>query len=212
MKEVVAPHLRDGFGLHLQPVIVATKRLHTGIKYRGGLRSYAQLDGDISRLLRSTHFEVVTTFVDYYALPDDVPGMATRPPGGFRERSAYVERAWQAQVGDSRFVPYLALHEFEALLFAEPQALGCFDPVVRTSMQQILATFPDPESINERRETSPSHRLTQLMPGYQKPLWGNVAALDIGLPTLSQKCRHFGGWLSMLEAVANGSAPFLVTP
>ncbi|WP_420461729.1 DUF4276 family protein [Candidatus Palauibacter sp.] len=42
-------------------------------------------------------------------------------------------------------------------------------------------------------------RIVELVPRYQKPLHGVLAALEIGLETMRSECPHFDGWLRRLE-------------
>ena len=37
------------------------------------------------------------------------------------------------------------------------------------------------------------------MPNYQKPLMGNLAALEIGIHAIRRECPHFEEWLKRLE-------------
>jgi hypothetical protein len=41
------------------------------------------------------------------------------------------------------------------------------------------------------------------MPRYEKPLFGNLAALEVGLDAIRAACPHFDSWLSQIEATAN---------
>jgi len=45
----------------------------------------------------------------------------------------------------------------------------------------------------------------QLMPEYEKPLFGTLAVLEIGLERIRQECQHFHQWLERIEAVAQGA-------
>ena len=42
----------------------------------------------------------------------------------------------------------------------------------------------------------------KLVPEYQKPLFGNRAAVEIGLDTIRAECPHLASWLDRLEALA----------
>ena len=68
-----------------------------------------------------------------------------------------------------------------------------------------LVNFNCPEDINEGETTSPSKRLIQHLPRYEKlkVRVGAPAADAIGLPILRQRCPHFGQWLSNLEKLKN---------
>jgi hypothetical protein len=57
-------------------------------------------------------------------------------------------------------------------------------------------------------ETAPSKRIANLFTGYEKPLFGALAAMEIGLETIRQECPHFNDWLNRLETLpATFSAP-----
>ena len=66
---------------------------------------------------------------------------------------------------NSRFVPYLQLHEFEALLFNDLQLfyqqVPSQDLVGVEELEEIFLKYPNPEMINSRKETSPSHRVKE---------------------------------------------------
>jgi len=104
----------------------------------------------------------------------------------------------------NRFVPFVVMHEFEGLLFSDcndfARSVGLLQ--VRTKLQQIRDQFETPEDINDSPVTAPSKRVKTLIPKYQKPLFGNLAALAIGLKKIRDACPHFHEWLVRLEATA----------
>jgi len=95
------------------------------------------------------------------------------------------------------------MHEFEALLFSNPdrfpQGIGRCD--LAADLRMIRQGFASPEDINDSVETAPSKRIEGLFPGYEKPLFGVIAAMEIGLPTMRQECPHFNNWLERLESL-----------
>ena len=101
----------------------------------------------------------------------------------------------------SRFVPYVMVHEFEALLFSDCAAFarGIGRPQLGEDFQRIRDAFASPEEIDDSPMTAPSKRIEALVPGYQKPLLGTLAALEIGLGTMRNECPHFGSWLDHVE-------------
>ena len=104
----------------------------------------------------------------------------------------------------SRFVPYVMMHEFEAMLFSDcavfAQAIGY--PEFAGRFRQIRDAFNTPEEINDSPVNAPSKRIKALVPGYEKPLYGIIAALDIGLGAIRRECPHFEQWLIRLENLA----------
>ena len=103
----------------------------------------------------------------------------------------------------NRFVPFVVMHEFEALLFSDCEAFarGIGRPDLGVDLQRIRDHFEHPEEINDSPHSAPSKRIEVLVPGYQKPLMGTLAALEIGLGTMRDECPHFGHWLDRLEGL-----------
>ena len=184
---------------------------------RGGIRAWPSVQQDIVRHLRHDREVYVTTMVDYYALPQGEgdplawPGRSAAAALPFEERAIHVESslmvAIQAEMGDSwnpnRFLPFVVMHEFEGLLFSDCEkfATGIADPNLSGKFQQIRDAFSSPEEINDSPLTHPSKRVVELIPGYQKPLHGNLAAIEIGLPPIREQCPHFRSWMERLEAI-----------
>ena len=71
---VLRDHLRS-FDIHPQPIIMSTKRLISGKKFKGGITSFEKVEPELRSLLRASHAIAVTTMYDFYALPEDFPGM-----------------------------------------------------------------------------------------------------------------------------------------
>jgi Domain of unknown function (DUF4276) len=94
------------------------------------------------------------------------------------------------------------MHEFEGLLFSDcsrfGQGIGRSDLIPR--FQNIRNSFATPEEINDSPITAPSKRIIDLLPEYEKPLFGTLAILEIGLNTIRAECPHFRQWLDRLEA------------
>ncbi len=202
IKEALNPHLQPR-QLFLQPVIVATKRVNAGGKFKGGVPSYEKVRKEVLRLLGDSSAVIVTTMLDFYGLPESFPGRANPQGGTPIERASSVEKAWSADVDNPRFRPYLSLHEFEALLFVNPKEItqGFSRPELLPQVEQIREAFPTPEDINDHPETAPSARLRKLFPRYSKPFFGTLISRRIGLAAMRAQCKHFGDWLTALEAL-----------
>jgi hypothetical protein len=203
IREVLAPHLLAR-NVALTPTILATRRVKSGGHFKGGATSYTKVKGDLHRLLADTGAERITTMLDYYGLPDDFPGLTDRPTGTCYQRVEHVERAFQGDIAHPRFLPYLALHEFEALLFTDPARCAWIfsdAPGAIESMKAIRARVASPEEINEGPTTAPSKRILQAFPSYQKTLHGPLATIEYGLVPLRAACPHFHAWVSALEAL-----------
>lgn len=181
----------------------------------GGIKRWSVAEADIVRILKSGRY--CTTMFDYYALPADWPGRQAAGQKPVAERATTVEAALHAQVCAVRgqrfdprqFIPYVQLHEFESLLFADPSELArSLEPISYQSDVQLLLAFRkvrdqfgDPEAINDGYATCPSRRIRSIVSAYQKRAFGPLIADRIGVERLSEECRHFAAWLQRLEAV-----------
>jgi hypothetical protein len=208
VNEVLRNHL-VAKGYHsVDARIVGNARLR---ERRGGIRPWDSVRKDIVNHLRADQTCIATTMVDYYGLPEAWPGRArSKTLGSIEEKALCVEDAVRddvvAEIGSSfdsdRLVPFVVMHEFEALLFSNCASFsrGISRPDLESSFRKIRDDFATPEEINDSPMTAPSKRVEALVPGYQKPLLGILAALEIGLSRIREECPHFDGWLRQLES------------
>ena len=151
--------------------------------------------------------------VDYYGLPKEGnrawPGRAEAAHVETSRKAALVQTALSedlvcamgADFNPDRFMPFVVMHEFEGLLFSDCAAFahGIGRPELAPAFQNIRDGFESPEDINDSSVTSPSKRIESLVPSYEKPLLGILAVLEIGLDRIRDQCRHFNGWIELLE-------------
>ena len=178
---------------------------------RGGIRGWNTVRRDILRHLTQDADCIATTMIDYYALPQSGekawPGRARAKALPVPDRGTHVQTALledlSREADHRRFVPFVVIHEFEGLLFSDcqlfAQSIGRRD--VAVSFQVIRDEFDTPEHIDDAPETAPSKRVERLVPEYQKPLFGSVAASAIGLHKIRAECPHFAAWLTRLETM-----------
>jgi hypothetical protein len=198
------PHLA-GYAIDVRSRVVVTNRK---LGKRGGILDFDKIRGDIGRLMKDDrHGEArFTTMVDLYALPSEFPGWAeARKKSRPVDRVAILEQALATEFAEPRFIPFIQLHEFEALLYCD---LGELQRRIANSEDGIKALTKDvlklePEEINEGATTAPSKRIIRHIPIYErnKVRVGAPAAVAIGLDNLRRKCPHFGSWLSRLEGL-----------
>lgn len=193
-------------GLWLLPSLVG-KRGHKGGKFK-----FERLRTDVENRLLKERTAYCTTFFDFYGLPEDFPGKSGLDPNLDTAQKAKVVKdemtaALTQHLGQDamrRFIPYIQMYEFEALLFSHPEAFaaGVDLPHLAEELESIASDFETPEQINDSPNTAPSKRIEKLIPGYEKPLLGSLAALEMGLPVMRKKCRLFDAWLGELEALS----------
>ncbi len=196
------------------PIVLTTKRLLTGDKCRGGHAPYPRIRKEILRLLNDSSAVRVTTMLDYCGLPPGFPGRESPIGQTASQRVLSVEKAWASDIGDPRFLAYLSLHEFEGLLFSDPEKVtDCLDsPRLAAAVSGIRSAFPTPEDINDHENTSPPRRLEALFPAYNKPFFGELIAERIGIPRMRAECPHFSSWLTSMESLGSGPPSHLALP
>jgi hypothetical protein len=203
VKSILQPHLLT-FSVHAEPKIVTTKRVKSGADFKGGVTSFGKVEHDIRLLLGNTNAALITTMLDYYGLPNDFPGQRQLQGSNSRDRAKELETALESHFQAApRFLAYLMIHEFEALLFSAPTALAQVmnDPSAGTHLQSIRNSFATPEDINDDPVTKPSARVLDRFPGYQKVLHGPNTLSRIGLATIRRECTHFDEWVTKLETL-----------
>jgi hypothetical protein len=203
VREFLGPELLQ-LGISLVPTILLTRTAAGGPTGRGGVSKWSKIEKDLRKRLNSSpHWAAVTTLLDYYGLPRDTPGMADRPATTARAKVEHVERRIAEHIGHPRFVPYLALHETEAWVFAAAEQLAYWteDTALGQKVQGIAAALGGPEEVNESPETAPSKRLLKLCPAYNKTFHGPAAVTDLGLAELRAACPHFDSWIRKLLAL-----------
>ena len=201
VKELLIPRLQR-IQIYITPVILPTKRIASGGRFRGGVHNYAKIARELS-ILCNDHDAWVTSMLDYYQLPPKTPGM-NQHSGDLYADIAMIERAVEADVNRTNLHVNLMVHEFESLLFADISAFEKnFMPeeLDKDKLSKIITEFPNPEDINNSPKTAPSKRLEDAIDGYQKVLFGNCVAMDIGLERMMDRCPHFCKWINRLTQI-----------
>jgi hypothetical protein len=177
--------------------------IETSPGYKGGdVRYEARYKSNIVNLLRGKEDMIVTSLIDFYKLRSDFPKYEeSKKIKAIEARIEFLEDACYDDIGDSRFIPYIQLHEFEGLLFADTKGFDLFADLPASNKRElveIVKAHVNPELINEGTLTAPSMRLKRLIPEYQKPLYGNMIALENGFEIILQKCPRFKEWIYTL--------------
>ncbi len=205
-KPFLAEHLAlRGIDLHV-PVI------GKGGAKGGMLRSFAQVCAELANFLADRRRLWVTTFFDYYGLPTgEGRGWGFVPAAKVRGGVAAIEDQLRNGVREAapqlagRFIPYVQLHELEALYFAEPETLATVleTPETADKFAAVAAAAGGCEQINDSPTTAPSKRLQAMCPRYIKGRSSAAHAPRLGaklsLATVRGQCPRFDGWLAAIE-------------
>jgi len=201
LAEVLWPHQ-----VYVTPIILGVPG------HQGGRTNYARVEKDILRQLKQDPGSYCTTMIDYYGLGAGFPETPVPAHLSNIQKVEHIERAVKDDVcrkipefrPDIRLIPYLSLHEYEGLLFSDPDAFAqsIGQPHLAGSLHQVREAFPTPEDINNDPEPAPSKQVVKLYPAYKKVIEGTLAARAIGIQKMRQECPHFRDWLAKLEALA----------
>ncbi|WP_295143244.1 DUF4276 family protein [uncultured Campylobacter sp.] len=209
IKDVFIPHFNfEQKDIYITPFCSKTSICNDKVHKGGGL-SYSKIKQEVLNLLRRQDNPYVTTMFDYYALDTNFPGrnQLNAIPDIYK-KVKHLEEKFKDDINsifsNNRFFPYIQPHEFESLLFSDINEIVKADPgwnkkaALISSLSKIVNEYPNPEEINNSPNTSPSHRLVEILnlPQYRKVLHGTAIAKNIGIENIRQKCRHFDEWCS----------------
>jgi hypothetical protein len=206
INEVLARHLAS------MDIYATATKVGTG-KVKGGMTTYARLRDHLLKLIRGDRNIWITTMIDFFRIPTDFPGYVNAM--NLNARDDQAEALEQSMLTDiisrtnsSMLIPYVQLHEFEALLWTSPeildeQMINRGTPSKLTELHAVKALYETPEHINNGADTAPSKRLENLYgTAYDKKLIGPLVTNNIGLEKLRQECPRFGTWVTQLENLA----------
>ena len=211
IKRVVAPALTH-LCIYIKPIVLSTSR-----DSAGGAVSWDRFKLNVKNLAKQHPEAVLTTFLDLYGLDTAFPGFdEARSIADPILRSRALQKHIQATIAAAdlcpaqRFAPHIQPYEFEALLFADVQAMTSIEPgwtSAQKTLAEVRADFDSPEHINGNFSTKPSKRLeAALNPRYAKTRHGPIAAQKISLEVMERECEHFRDWMKFLRSLANTTA------
>jgi len=212
VESVLKSYLQNNGVTAVKSVLVTTNKKKNA---RGGMISYVQALNDLNILLKSkrnsgTESHIFTTMFDLYALPNDFPGYdeSLKMVEPYAKVDA-LESSFAAAVNDCRFIPYIQLHEFEALLFCGIDYISRLYPGCEKACEKLQMDLKqskgNPELINNGLQTAPSKRIIKAVEGnekvhynYNKPSTGKYVTSNIGIDMLRSRCEHFNQWIQKL--------------
>jgi len=201
IENILAPYFAPK-GIYLK----ATQLTKKGQK--GGDVRFSRAKTDIRNHFRQRSDTIVSIFVDYYGIKE-WPGLDSVPSNATPEQiadhlNAKVKQAILAEFPESnpavRFIPFLAVHEFEALLFSDTAVLATELGIEKSTIDRVVCECGSPEKINNSPETAPSKRLENWSKGhYGKTSTGLAIAEKVGIMKMREYCPLFDAWLNLLE-------------
>lgn len=196
-KEVLAPHFGTlGIGIY-----------YPTTKIGGGIVNWPALKRQIDNHLKGYSNWIVTTLIDYYGIyaHHQFPNWEEAHKKALnRDKVSLIEEGMKDDIiteNNNLFVPYIQLHEFEALLFCDGAVFeNLFDSTEIEDKKYLEQTLLiPPEDINNDPNTAPSKRIKRIIPAYDKVVYGPELLKEIGLDKIRRKCPRFNEWISELE-------------
>lgn len=202
IRELLGPKLGHS-GIYLHPVLIGKPG------HKGGDIRFERAKIDIGNFLKQRPDTFISTMFDFYGIETSWPGRAEiQSSDTALEKAGKIEKETLSEIKKSfpdlnitnRFIPYIEMHEFEALLFSDAPTLANKIGVNPVEIDNILSECGGPEEINDDHKSSPSKRLQNLLDKkYRKVAMGKTIAEAIGIQTIREKCPHFNEWLERLE-------------
>lgn len=201
IKDILAPYLAKK-NIFMTPIIISKPG------QKGGDVRFVRAINDITLHMKQRDDTYVTLLVDYYGIKGDWPGLESAKSQTIPLKIAKIindatQKAVDSQLhgyGSSfRFVPNIAVHEFESLLFSDVKELAYQLGVKEKLVEAIIKECGEPEKINDSSRTAPSKRLEKLYNRYKKTSTGITIAKSIGVIKMREKCPVFNNWLKNFE-------------
>lgn len=201
IERILAPYCAVR-GVYLHPTQVPKKG------GKGGDVKFERVKTCVGNFLKQRSDTRVGTFFDYYGLKEwpmlnDVRSQDLSPAEIVKKlNDAAGEELCREFPGlgvETRFVPFMAVHEFEALLFSDAEVLASALGINVTSINDVLREYGSPEKINTRPDKIPSKHLENWLDGrYIKTVQGISIADKIGIDKMREANPNFNDWLNRL--------------
>lgn len=207
VREILAPYMGQ-WGIYLYPSLIGKPG------HKGGDIRFDRAKIDIINFLKQRNDTYISTMFDYFRIHKEWPGLndirreiENKKSLTIEQKAKILEDATMNEISKTlpdqncteRFIPYIQMHEFEALLFSDGEILAEKARIDLPKIQAILAQYNNPEEINDNPVKAPSKQLKTLNINYRKIAFGTEISNAIGIPNIRVKCPHFGNWLNKFE-------------
>jgi hypothetical protein len=207
VRDVLAPQMAHK-GIFLHPALIGKPG------HKGGDIRFDKARNDIGNFLKQRNDTYISTMFDYFRIDSEWPGRAEvhrQLQNGTALTASHkaeilegatrheIMKAFPGCDAETRFVPYIEMHEFEALLFSDAEILAEKTEIKVSLIRSIIEAYDNPEEINDDPANAPGKRLESLKNGYRKVAMGKTISEAIGIQTIRRQCPHFNNWLENLE-------------
>jgi hypothetical protein len=209
INRILAPYLiSKGLNTEIRPIM---------IEKSGGGHGYSNikhLKNTIRPLLYRRDEPIITTMIDHYGINSEkkLPGFTSITTTNVEDRISLMEKILKDEILSIKdyhyFIPYIQRHEFETLLFSNPEAgFELEDDKIKKEIIKLCSTFESIEDINCTPEGAPSKRLDTIYKHCNKKYEKVTDAVDIielsGIENLMNNCPRFRNWVEILINAVN---------
>ena len=213
VRDVLAPQMAHK-GIYMHPALIGKPG------HKGGDIRFDRAKNDIGNFLRQRNDTYISTMFDYFRIDSKWPGkreVRRQIRNGATltaiHKAEILEAATRNEIvsafsdcdSENRFVPYIEMHEFEALLFSDANILAEKTEIDVSQIRRIVEEHNNPEEINDDPGKTPDKRLEALKNGYRKVAMGKTVSEAIGIQAIRRQCPHFNKWLTKFEYLKGGA-------
>lgn len=199
-KEILEPHFKR-FQITLYYELTSQSK-------DGGITKWVNIKDQIKKINNEHPEATITTFLDYYGIDKShkFPNWAdSKLISDKNARMELLEKGMGIDIEpEIKFIPYIQLHEFEALVFSDYDAFErLYDEqdADLNALKKICQDYSNPEDINDSSVTAPSKRLIRHIKRFNKKESGISLLSVIGIEKIRNRCPRFKNWISKLEAI-----------
>lgn len=201
---ILAPYIHSKTGAYIE----ITPIKHSG----GGIVKYLKLLPELRNHLADKD-KILTTFFDYYGILEKhnypkykeakIDQSIAKVGVGLLEKGLKDDLDSRG-INTKNFIPYIQLHEFEALLFSSDAGFEFqYDNVrVLRELKEIAPRYETPEDINDSPVTAPSKRIIAILEKhgdkYEKVIDGDAISVMVGIEAMLDRCPRFKAWVETL--------------
>lgn len=199
VKRLLIPYLYGrGLRCHIQAILVCMS---------GGGHGHNNTEHFLNTIEPVLYYDgepVITSLLDFFRFPRkhlDYSACQERPTAVAQAdclQDALFQQVQQLR-SYRRFIPYVQLHEFEALLFTDAGGYELHPPAIGMAVAGVRAAYATPEAINSSPEQAPSKRLAAIYTAAGQRYRKVADAVDIleliGLDLVIARCPRFGTWV-----------------
>lgn len=178
-----------------------SKKLNVSVQNLQGGILYSKLIDRLKNI--APQYDIVTTLIDLVGLDaaklDNYSAIMANNKLSSQDKSLQVQQLIADAISCSNVISHVQPHEFEALCFADIEALERSDPLLarnKNKIEQILQNYAsNSENINTRPSKYPAKQLERF--AYTKG--ASNFALYCDIEKIKAKCPHFNRWINQLS-------------